>query len=192
MNPSLPVKSLPQLIQYARENPGKIDYASGNVNGILAAAQLSTLANLEMVHVPYKGEPLAIPDLITGRVQMMFGSGIIVAPLVKEGKLRALATLLPARSGLLPDVPTVGEAGMPGLSVLIWGGLFGPAKLPKDIVGRISDDVNAILKRADVRQQFERLGVEPAGATPDEFGTFLKQQLVDWGRVAREAGMRPE
>ncbi len=192
VHPSVPAKTLPELIDHVRANPGKLNYASGNINGILAAAQLMSLGKLEMVHVPYKGEVLAIPDLLNARVHMMFGTGGITAPLVKEGKLRALATLLPARSPMLPDVPTIAEAGMPQLSVVVWGGLFGPAKMPKDIVERLSREVNAILQRPAVREQLEKLGVEASGSTPEEFAAFLKQQLLDWGKAAREAGLKPE
>jgi tripartite-type tricarboxylate transporter receptor subunit TctC len=192
VHPSVPAKTPSELIDYARANPGKLNYASGNVNGVLAAAQLISFGKLQMVHVPYKGEPLAIPDLLNARVHMMFGTGGVTAPLVKEGKLRALATLLPARTSLLPDVPTMAEAGMPQLSVVIWGGLFGPARMPKDIVGRLFREVNAILQRPAVRGQLEKLGVEASGSTPEEFAAFLKQQLVDWGKAAREAGLKPE
>ncbi len=192
VHPSVPAKTLPELIDHVRANPGKFNYASGNINGILAARQLMSLGNLDMVHVPYKGEPLAVSDLLTGRVQMMFGTGAIVAPFVKEGKLRALATLLPVRSSLLADVPTIAEAGMPQLSVVTWGGLFGPAKMPKEIVERMSREVNAILQRPEVRVQLEKQGVEASGSTPEEFSAFLKEQLVDWGRAARDSGMKPE
>lgn len=192
VHPSVPAVTLADLIAHAKAHPGAVNYASGNVNGILAASQLKALGGIELVHVPYKGEPLAVPDLLNGRVHMMFGTGAITGPLVKEGKLRALATLLPARSALLPDVPTVAEAGMPQLSVLIWGGLFAPAKTPQPIVERLSREVNAILQQPAIRAQLERHGAEPAGSTPQEFGRFLRQQLLDWAKAARDAGMTPQ
>jgi len=192
VHPSVSAKTPSELIEYARANPGRLNYASGNVNGILAAAQLMSLTGVKMVHVPYKGDPSAIPDLLEARVHLMFGVGGVVVPLVKEGRLRALATLLPVRSSLLPDVPTTADAGMPQLSVVVWGGLFGPAKMPRDIVDRLSREVNAILQRPAVREQLERQGGEPSGSTPAEFAAFLKQQLADWGKAAREAGMSPE
>ena len=192
VHPATPATTLAELIEHARAHPGKLNYASGNVNGVLAAAQLMAAGRLDMVHVPYKGEPLAIPDLLDGRVHLMFSTGAIAVPLVRDGKLRALMTLLPARSALLPGVPTPAEAGLPQLSVLIWAGLFGPAKMPKESVERISREVNAILKRPEVGEQFQKLGVEANGATPAEFAVFLKQQLADWGRAARDAGLKAE
>src|SRR6266571_80057 len=171
VHPSVSAKTPSELIEYARANPGRLNYASGNVNGILAAAQLMSLTGVKMVHVPYKGDPSAIPDLLEARVHLMFGVGGVVVPLVKEGRLRALATLLPVRSSLLPDVPTTADAGMPQLSVVV----------------RLSREVNAILQRPAVREQLERQGGEPSGSTPAEFAAFLKQQLADWGKAAREA-----
>jgi tripartite-type tricarboxylate transporter receptor subunit TctC len=192
IHPDTPAKTLSELIEHARAHPGKLNYASGNVNGVLAAAQLMSAGKVEMVHVPYKGEPLAIPDLLQARVHLMFATGAAVAPLVREKRLRALATLLPERSALLPDAPTVAEAGLPQLSVLIWAGLFGPARMPKESVEKISREVNLILQRPEVHQRLQKLGVEPSGSTPEAFALFLKRQLADWGRAARDAGLRPE
>lgn len=192
VHPDMPAKTLTELIEHARTHPSKLNYASGNVNGVLAAAQLMSAGKVEMVHVPYKGEPLAIPDLLQARVHLMFATGAVVTPLVRERRLRALATLLPERSALLPDVPTVAEAGLPQLSVLIWAGLFGPAQMPKDGVEKISRQVNLILKRPDIQEQLRKQGVEPGGSTPAEFAVFLKRQLADWGRAARDAGLKPE
>ena len=192
VHPTVPAQTLPELVAYARSHPGKLNYASGNVNAILAAAQLMSLRNLDMVHVPYKGEPLAIPDLLDGRVQMMFATGAIVAPLVRERRLRALVTLLPQRSSLLADVPTASEAGVPELSVVIWSGLFGPARVPADVVQTLWRETHAVLKKPQLLEQFDRQGLEPSSGTPGEFAAFLKQQLVDWALAARKAGLKAE
>ncbi len=192
VHPSVPANTLSELIDYARANPGKLNYATSTLIAILAFAQLKSLANVDMVRVSYKGDAPAIPDLLSARVHLMFNTGSLVVPLVKEGRLRALATLLPERSSLLPNVPTIGEAGMPQLSVVVWTGLFAPAKTPKEIVERLSREVNVILKRPEIRGQFEKQGSEPAGSTPGELGAFLKQQLVEWRSAARSAGLEPE
>src|SRR3989442_6908491 len=192
VHPSVPTTTLSELIDYARANPGRLNYATSTVGDVLAFAQLKSLANVDMVRVPYKGGAPATPDLLSARVHLMFTTGSSVVPLVKEGKLRALATLLPGRSSLLPSVPTIAEAGMPRLTVVPWTGLFAPAKTPKDIVERLSREVNVILKRPEIRGQFEKHASEPAGSTPGELGAFLKQQLVEWRSAARSAGPEPE
>jgi tripartite-type tricarboxylate transporter receptor subunit TctC len=192
VHPSVPAKTLSELIDYARANPGRLNYATGNVSAILAFAQLKSFGNVDMVHVPYKGEALTLPDLLSARVQLVVGTGASVVPLVKEGRLRALATLLPTRSSLLPSVPTIAEAGMPRVSMVVWAGLFAPAKTPMDVIDKLSREVNVILKQPDVRGQFEKQGFEPAGSTPGELGAFLRQQLVEWRSAARLAGLEPE
>jgi len=192
VHPSVPTTTLSELIDYARANPGRLNYATSTVGDVLAFAQLKSLANVDMVRVPYKGGAPATPDLLSARVHLMFTTGSSVVPLVKAGKLRALATLLPGRSSLLPSVPTIAEAGMPRLTVVPWTGLFAPAKTPKDIVERLSREVNVILKRSEIREQFEKQGFEPGGSTPSELSAFLKQQLIDWRDAARAAGLSPE
>jgi tripartite-type tricarboxylate transporter receptor subunit TctC len=192
VHPSVPANTLSELIDYARANPGKLNYATSTIIDILAFAQLKSLANVDMVRVPYKGYAQTMPDLLSARVQLMFNTGNLVVPLVKEGRLRALASLLSARSSLLPGVPTIAEAGMPRLTVVPLSGLFAPAKTPKEIVERLSREVNVILKRPEIRGQFEKQGSEPAGSTPGELGAFLKQQLVEWRSAARAAGLEPE
>ncbi len=192
VHPSVPAKTLYEFIDYARANPGRLNYATANLSAVLAFAQLKSFANMDMVHVPYKGESLTLPDLLNARVQLVVGTGASVVPLVKEGRLRALATLLPTRSSLLPSVPTIAEAGMPRVSVVVWAGLFAPAKTPMDVIDKLSREVNVILKRPDVREQFEKQGVEPGGSTPGELSAFLKQQLIDWSDAARAAGLKPE
>src|SRR6266705_3315949 len=192
VHPSVPAKTLSELIDYARANPGRLNYASSTLIDILAFAQLKSLANVDMVRVPYKGGAPATPDLLSARVHLMFTTGSSVVPLVKEGKLRALATLLPERSSLLPNVPTIAEAGMPRITFVTWAGMFEPAKTPKEIVERLSREVNVILQRPEIRGQFEKQGLEPGGSTPGELAAFLKQQLIDWRDAARAAGLSPE
>jgi tripartite-type tricarboxylate transporter receptor subunit TctC len=142
--------------------------------------------------VPYKGEPAAITDMVGGRVQVMFASSTTALPFVRDGKLRALATTNARRTAQLPEVPTMAEAGMPRFSIGSWAALFGPAKMPKDVVDRLNREVNAALKRPDVREQFERQAFEYAGSTPEEMAAFLKDQLEVWSRTIRESGIKPE
>ena len=192
VHPSVPAKTLSELIDYARANPGRLNYATSTVGDVLAFAQLKSLANVDMVRVPYKGGAPATPDLLSARIQLIINTSTLVVPLVKEGRLRALVTLLPERSSLLPNVPTIAEAGMPRLTAVPWSGLFAPAKTPRDIVERLAREVNVILKRPEIRGQFQKHGFEPGGSTPGELGAFLKQQLVEWRSAARSAGLEPE
>jgi tripartite-type tricarboxylate transporter receptor subunit TctC len=192
VHPGVPAKTVAELIEHARSNPRKLNYATSNISAVLATAQLTSLSKVEMVHVPYKGVALAMPDLLTGRVHVGVFAGTAAVPFVKEGKLRALATLHATRSPLLPDVPTVAEAGMPRLSFPVWAGLFGPAKLPRDIVDRLAREVNGILKRTEVGAELGKHGIEPSGSTPGELAVFLKEQLAAWRSTAREAGLKPE
>src|SRR3989440_5092550 len=130
VHPSVPAKTFADLIAYAKANPGKLNYATGNTTGIVSFAQIKSLAGIEMVHVPYKGEPAGITDLVAGRVQMMIATPTTGLAHVKAGRLRALVTTLSKRSSLLPEVPTIAEAGMPQFSITSWAALFAPAKLP--------------------------------------------------------------
>jgi tripartite-type tricarboxylate transporter receptor subunit TctC len=190
----LPANSVTQLIDYARANPGILNYGTTNSTAIAATAQLMTRGKFDMVHIPYKGEAQAIGDFLNGRFQVMFmGTPSVFAPHAKEGKLRVLATLLDARSPMLPDVPTMVEAGMPPLDIVPWMALFGPAKLPKDIADRLSRGMVATLKRAEIREQLSsRNGFEANGSTPESMDSFLKAQIEVWGKAVRDAGMKPE
>jgi tripartite-type tricarboxylate transporter receptor subunit TctC len=192
INAEVPAKTLSELLAYARANPNKLNYATGNTTGILSTAQMMSLGNIKMVQVPYKGEPAAIADLVAGRVQVMFATPTTALAFVKEGRLRALATTNSRRTSLLPEVPTMSEAGMPGFSMSSWAALVGPAKMPKDVTERISREINAAFRRPDVREQLDRQAFEFGGSTPEELGTFIKEQFEVWTRVAREAGIKPE
>jgi len=191
-HPSVPAKSLPELLAYIRANPGKLNYGSGNSTAMVTTAQLAIQEKLQMVHVPYKGDgPLSI-DLLGGRIQLAIATPGTLAPQVKEGKLRAIATLLPSRNPLLPDAPTMVESGLPPMAITPWGGIFGPAKMPRDIADRLSRELIAILKRTEVREAFGKLAFEPRGSTPEELAAFVKKQGEDWRRIVNEIGIKPE
>lgn len=188
----VPAKTLTELLDYARANPDKLNYATGNTTGIVSTGQLLALGGVKMVHVPYKGEPAAITDLVGGRVHVMFATPTTALAFIKEGKLRALATTNSKRTAQLPEVPTMAEAGMPRFSIGTWAALFGPAKMPREILDRLNHEVNAAMKRPEVREQLERQAFEYAPSTPEEMGAFLKDQIEVWGRAIRESGIKPE
>ena len=190
--PGVPAKTLPEFLQYARSNPGKINYATGNTTGIVSTAFFSSLAKIEMVHVPYKGEPQAMTDLISGRVQLMFASSSTSVPQVRDGKLRALVTTLARRSQILPEVPTIAEAGMPEFSVTSWAGLFGPARVPKEVVDRLNREFVAAMGRADVQAAMEKQAFVLSPSTPEKLAAFVKEQLESYRNILRAAGVQPE
>jgi tripartite-type tricarboxylate transporter receptor subunit TctC len=192
VHPSVPAKTLSELIHYARGNPGKINYATGNTTGIVSTAFFASQAGIQMVHVPYKGEPQAMTDLIAGRVHLMFASSSTSVPQVRDGKLVALVTTLSRRSHLLPDVPTIAEAGMPQFSVTSWAGLFGPAKMPRDVVERINKEFHAAMQRPDVVAAMEKQAFVLLPSTPERLGAFVKEQMESYRNILRAAGVQPE
>jgi tripartite-type tricarboxylate transporter receptor subunit TctC len=192
IHPGVPAKTVAELVAYARANPGKLNLATGHTAGLIYGAQLKSLAQVDMVQVPYKGEPAAVIDLLSGRVQVMFSSPTTMLTHVKEGRLRALGVVLNQRSPLLPDVPTMVEAGIPGFANVSWAAMVGPAKMPKDMVNRLSREINAVLKEPGIREQLERQAIEIAGSTPDELAGILRSQLDVWSRALREVGITPE
>jgi tripartite-type tricarboxylate transporter receptor subunit TctC len=189
VNPKVPATTLAELIDYAHAHPGELNYGTGNAGAIVATAELASMAKLDMIHVPYKGEVPAMSDFLTGRIQLMFATPANALPYVREGKLRALVTLLDTRSSLLPEVPTMAESGLPVLPIAHWAGLFGPANMPRHITERLSLAVNAILKREDVRRELALQGFEPNGSTPGELAAYVKEQLKVWSSAIHEAGI---
>ena len=192
VHPSVPARTLQELIAHARANPGKVNYGTGNTSSIVMTAMFATLANIDLVHVPYKSEPPAVTDLLSGTIQMMITSFAPAAPHLREGKLRALATTLPKRSPLLPDVPSIVEAGLPKFPIESWAGMFGPAKMPKDVTERLNRELNLLLQRADVRDSLLKQAFEPRGATMDEFAGYVREQYSVWGKAIRESGIHAE
>jgi tripartite-type tricarboxylate transporter receptor subunit TctC len=191
-HPSLPANSVAELLAYARANPGKLNYGTGNSTSQLMTAQLKMLEKIDMVQVPYKGDAPLTVDLLGGRIQLAFATPGSAVPHVKEGKLRALAAMFPSRSPLLPDVPSASEAGLGKLSLTPWGAVFGPAKMPKEIAERLARELAVVLKRPEVRESLGKIAFEPRSSTPEELTSFLKQQIADWLRIAREVGIKPE
>ena len=186
---SLPVHTIGELVDYARANPGKLNYGTGNATSILATAQFAALQKIDVVHIPYKGDgPLSI-DLIAGRVQFAIASTSIAVQHVKEGRLRALATILPSRSPLFPEAPTMSEAGLAPVSITPWGGLFGPPKMPKEIVDRVARELTVVLAKPEVREALGRLAFEPRSSTPQELSVFVAEQLDAYRRVTRQVGL---
>jgi tripartite-type tricarboxylate transporter receptor subunit TctC len=192
VHPSVPARSLQELISYARANPGKLNYATGNTSGIVMTAMLNSQAGIELVHVPYKSEPPAITDLLSGNIHVMISSYATVAPHMREGKLRPLVTTLPNRTPLMPDIPTIVEAGFPKFSVSPWAGVFGPARMPTEVTERLNRELNALVNRADVRASLLRQAFDPKGSKVDEFNAYVREQYDIWGKAIREAGIQPE
>jgi tripartite-type tricarboxylate transporter receptor subunit TctC len=192
VHPGVPAQTLAELIDYARANPGKLNYATGNTTGIVSTAFFASQAQLKMVHVPYKGEPQAITDLVAGRVQLMFCSSSTSMPHIREGKLRAVVTTLPKRSALLPEVPSIAEAGMPQFSITSWAGLFGPARMPREVVERLNREFGAAMARADVQAAMERQAFNLSPSSPERLAAFVKEQIESYRRTLEAAGVQPE
>jgi tripartite-type tricarboxylate transporter receptor subunit TctC len=192
VNPALPAKTLPELVQYAKANPGKVNYATGNTTGIVSSALFSSLAKIEMVHVPYKTEPLVMADLVSGRVHLMFASATTSMPLVRDGKLRALVTTLPKRSALMPDVPTIGEAGYPTFSIISWAGLFGPGKMPREVTERLNKEFVAAMGRPDVQAAMDKQAFVLSPSSPERLAAYVKEQLAGYKAILASIGMQPE
>jgi tripartite-type tricarboxylate transporter receptor subunit TctC len=191
-NAEQPYKTFRDMVAYAKANPGKINYATGNTTGIMSFGQMNSLAGIEMTHVPYKGEPQAVTDIIAGRVQLLWATPTTGLSHLKEGKLRALATNLKSRSSLLPDVPTMAEVGIPQYSVVSWAALYGPAKLPREIQLRLNKEFHDAMKRPDVIALMEKQAFQMTPTTPEELGAFTKAQLEAYRAILKSIGIQPE
>lgn len=193
-HPSVPAKTVRDVIELARAQPGKLTYASaGNGTSIHLAGELfASMAKIDMVHVPYKGSGPAVTDLIGGQVQLMFDSITSALPHVKGGKLRAYGVTTAKRSRTLPDLPTIAEAGLPGYDLSPWFATFVPAKTPRSIVERLNAEMLRALKLPETQQRFDAIGAESVGGTPEELGAHLKRETERWSRILRERGIRAD
>jgi tripartite-type tricarboxylate transporter receptor subunit TctC len=194
VHPSLPVKSVKDLIAHAKANPGKLNFASGGPGTTphLAGEMFKSMAGFEMVHVPYKGGGPALVDLVGGQVQIMLENIPSTLPHAKAGRLRALAVTGLKRSALVPDLPTLDEAGLKGYEIVGWNGLFAPAGTPKNILARIHAETVKALAKPEVQERLATLGAEGVGSSPNDFAKFFDAEIAKWARVVKEAGLKPE
>ena len=194
VHPSVPAKSLKELIDYARANPGKLSYASsGSGTSIHMCGELfKILAKVDLVHIPYKGSAPAMTDMIGGQVQVMFDNMPSALPHVKAGKLRALAVTSAQRSPSAPDVLTMGEAGLSGFDVQSWFGLMAPKGTPKEIIARLNTESNKALGSADIKERFMDLGAVPAPLSPEGYGEFIREEISRWAEVVKVSGAKVE
>ena len=194
VHPSLPAKSVNEFIAFAKANPGKLNFGSGGPGATphLAGEMLKMMARLQMTHVPYKGGGPALADLIGGQIQLMLENVPSTLPHVKAGRLRALALTGLKRSPLVPDLPTLDEAGLKGYEIVGWNGLFVPAGTPQNIIAHLHGLTVKMLAQPDVKERLATLGAEGVGNTPDEFRAFVKAEIVKWARVVKEAGLKVE
>jgi tripartite-type tricarboxylate transporter receptor subunit TctC len=192
VHPSLPVKSVQELIAFAKPRPDEILFSSsGSGSGQhLAMELLNRMAGLKLVHIPYKGTAPSILDLVAGRVSITSASAISTMPHVRAGRLRALAVSSAKRSPSVPELPTVAEAGIPGFAVDQWYSLFAPAGTPKEIVAKLYGEIAKAVAHEDTRTRLLAMGLDPVGMPPDEFTAYLKTETAKWGKVVREAGIR--
>lgn len=192
VHPSLPVKNLKELIALAKAKPGQLNYASSGVGTIvhLNAEFFRMIAGVDLVHVPYKGTALSIPDIANGSVAMLFDSLASVMPHIRSGKVKPLALNAGERSPLIPEVPTLAEAGMPQFDRYTWFGIFAPAGTPRDIVGRVQAETVAALKSPDLLKRFADVGAEPVGSTPEQFVERIRSDTARWAEVIRAANVK--
>jgi tripartite-type tricarboxylate transporter receptor subunit TctC len=195
VHPSLPVKSVKEFIALAKSRPGEILYASAGhgTNPHLTMELFASMAQIRMIHVPYKGDPPGMFDLLGGQVALMAISSMsLVVPHVQAGRLRALGVSTATRMGLLPDVPTIAEAGLPGYEAVQWSGLLAPAKTPREIIARLHKETTTMLRTPEAGERFTSVGAEVVASSPEEFAAFMKAETVKWAKVAKAVGLQPQ
>jgi tripartite-type tricarboxylate transporter receptor subunit TctC len=192
VHPSVPARTLKELIDLVKKQPDKLSYASAGSGSIthLASAMFVDMAKVQIVHIPYKGTGPALNDAIAGNVQVLFGSPSTTIPHIKSGRLRAIAVTTTKRIPAAPEVPTVAEAGLPGYEVVLWHGLVGPKGLPRAIVDRINAEANQILKVKEMDALLATDGVSAAGGTPEQFAATIKSDIERWRKVVQQAGVK--
>jgi tripartite-type tricarboxylate transporter receptor subunit TctC len=193
-NPAVPANTLAEFIRLAKSKPGEMNFGSGGsgTSNHLAGELFNLVAGVKLVHVPYKGVNLAMNDVLSGRIQLVVIGIPATVPNIKAGKLRALALVAPRRSPVLPDVPTVAEAGLPNFEVTTWYGILAPAGTPKAIVVRLNAELAKIMHSPELKERLDALATDPVTSTPEEFAGLIKREIVKWREVVREAGLKAD
>jgi tripartite-type tricarboxylate transporter receptor subunit TctC len=194
VHPSVPAQNVKDLISLARAQPGKLNFGSSGLgtNPHLCMELFLSMTKLKMVHIPYKGSAPALIDMLAGQFEVMAATMLTGVTHVRSGRLRALGVTGSRRSAVMPEVPTIAEAGVPGYEAVQWYGVLAPAKTPKEIVTRLNTEIVRILKSPDVKQRLASDGVDVEADTPDEFARYIQSELVKWAKVAKDAGIKPE
>ncbi|MDB5812560.1 MAG: transporter [Betaproteobacteria bacterium] len=188
----LPVKSVKELIDYAKQNPGKLLNASGGngTTGHLGGELFKIMTGTQIVHVPYKGSPDGIRDLIAGQVQLMFDNLTSISPHAKAGRVRSIGVSSLKRSPVLPDVPTIAESGVPGYETNAWGGVVTPLGVPKPVLAKLNAEINKALRSATLKERYAAIEAEPIGGTPEEWAEYVKKESAKWTNVVRKSGAK--
>ncbi|MBY0270078.1 MAG: tripartite tricarboxylate transporter substrate binding protein [Burkholderiales bacterium] len=193
VHPTLPVKTVKELIALARSRPGQLNYASASTGGMphLAGELFNTMTGVKMIHIPYKGAAPATTDLLAGQVQLMFNNMLSAMPQVKNGRLRAIAVTSSKRSAAVPELPAIAET-VPGYEASGWYAALAPAATPRELIAKINNDMNRIMKMPDVTQRLAGDGVEAVGTTAEQFGIYLRSEIVKWGKVVQASGAKAD
>jgi tripartite-type tricarboxylate transporter receptor subunit TctC len=192
VHPSVPANTVQELIAYAKANPGRLSFASGNTAGIVGGETLKRWAGIDILHVPYKSSPPAIQDVIAGRVSMMFIDLTVGLPHVRSGAVRPLAVTRLNRSALVPDLPTLDETGVTGFELDAWAGLVAPAGTPPEVVAELNRALREIIEDPAIKSKLRNVGFEAFSSSPEELGDFIKIQLGKWAKMINDAGIKPQ
>ena len=192
-HPSLPARTFPELIAWAKANPGKLNFAScgTGTSQHLAAEMLKVMAGIVMTHIPYKGCAPALTDVLGGQIPLFFSTVALLNPQIKAGKLRGFAVTGARRTSFAPELPTVAESGYPGFNVDGWFGLLGPSHTPKEVVAKLNAEINKALARQDVKDKLAAQGYEPLGGTPERFAELIRDETARFGKLIRDLGIKP-
>jgi tripartite-type tricarboxylate transporter receptor subunit TctC len=192
VNSNVPIRTTKQLLDYAKANPGKLTFASGGNGSIshLLGEYFKSMAKVDMLHVPYKGDAQMVTDLLGGQVNLAFGTAVAWLPHIKAGKVAAIAVTNPKRSTTLTDLPTLNESGVPGYEAVQWFGIAAPAGTPREVIQRLNAEIKAILTMPEVQKRFVELGFDVVGDTPEEFAQFLRDENAKWKKIAEIAGTK--